>query len=116
MNLKPLTEDQIQEAVVQWLTLKGIPYTHIANEGKRTAAHNAKLKRMGVTKGWSDLVLLLNGEVAFLELKTKKGRISPEQEHFRQQCLERNIKHAYARSFKEAIDMIEFWIAASLRN
>lgn len=55
--VKPLTtEDAEQEAVIQYCELKGIVVVHIPNESKRSAAYGAKMKRMGLRKGFPDLL------------------------------------------------------------
>ena len=39
----------------------------------------AQLKGMGLKPGLPDLMFVFGGRVAFIELKTKTGRVSPEQ-------------------------------------
>lgn len=109
-KIEPLTEAKIQEAVVAWLDRQGLPFTHIPSEGKRSKAHAAKLHRMGLRKGWPDLVILLPDGVGFLELKTPKGKISPEQQAFADECQKRNIPHAFAYGYKEAIEVLKKWL------
>lgn len=36
----------------------------------------------GVPKGFSDLIAIKNGKIYFLEIKTEKGKASPEQLNF----------------------------------
>lgn len=52
---QPTTEDAEQEAVIEYCSLKGIKVVHIPNEAKRSAAYGAKMKRMGLCKGFPDL-------------------------------------------------------------
>jgi hypothetical protein len=55
-------------------------FTHIANGEKRDAVTAARLKRMGVTAGFPDLVFFgPAGQVCFVELKAKGGRLSEAQ-------------------------------------
>ena len=49
------TEDEVQEAVIQYCELKRIVVVHIPNEAKRSAAYGAKMKRIGLRKGFPDL-------------------------------------------------------------
>lgn len=51
------TESGEQEAVVQFCELMRIPVVHIPNEGKRSAAYAAQMKRMGLAKGFPDLFI-----------------------------------------------------------
>lgn len=43
--------------LVQWCRMNRIPVMHIANEGKRSEAYGAKLKRMGLVPGMPDLFI-----------------------------------------------------------
>ena len=51
------TENGEQEAVVQFCELSRIPVAHIPNEGKRSAAYAAQMRRMGLAKGFPDLFI-----------------------------------------------------------
>lgn len=51
------SEDGEQETVVEFCRLSGIKIVHIPNEGKRSAAQGAKMKRMGLSKGFPDLFI-----------------------------------------------------------
>ena len=54
-------------------------YFHPANGGYRRASEAARLKAMGVQAGLPDLGVLYHGSCTWLELKTRKGRLSPAQ-------------------------------------
>ena len=53
---QPTTEDAEQETVIQYCALKKIKVVHIPNESKRSLAYGAKMKRMGLAKGFPDLL------------------------------------------------------------
>src|SRR5690606_26095742 len=80
------TEEQEQRALVQWLELHKIRYTHVPNEGKHKVQYRAKQKRLGVKPGVPDILIFdrpplypENVGVA-IELKRQKGgRVTPEQ-------------------------------------
>lgn len=60
----------------------GIPIVHIPNEGKRSAAYGAKMKRMGLRSGFPDLfVPLARGGYhgLMIEMKAEGGRATPDQ-------------------------------------
>lgn len=86
------TESEEQQALFNWIRLSVGKYPelksayHIANEGKRTVANGAKLKREGLSPGVPDIcVPVAKGKyhALYIELKRKKGgRISPQQEEF----------------------------------
>lgn len=70
------TESGEQEAVVQFCELMRIPVVHIPNEGKRSAAYAAQMKRMGLAKGFPDLFIPVarsGFHGLFIELKRDRG-------------------------------------------
>ena len=70
------TEDEIQEAVVEYCNILHIVCVHIPNESKRTASYGAKMKRMGLRKGFPDLFLPTAKKGfhgLFIELKRDKA-------------------------------------------
>lgn len=76
-------EDGEQEAVIEWCTLSKGKYPelrmihHVANEGKRSAQNGAKLKRMGMSPGYPDLLLdCPKGIYHGLRIELKKDRHS----------------------------------------
>ena len=86
---------------------KGAIIHHCANEvtvaGPRGAKRQAILVGMGVHPGFADLIILCDGKVLFLELKSLKGRLSPAQEVFRDAVLSQGFGWALVRSLDEAL-------------
>lgn len=86
------TEDEEQESLFRWAAFASAKYpflkrlVHIPNEGKRSTGYGAKLKRMGLMKGFPDIFLpFMSGSKGglFIELKRSKGgRVTPEQEEW----------------------------------
>lgn len=73
---------QIVEAVER-LKVPSLVFWHTANEGKRTPAQAAAQKAMGLRAGVSDLVFSLpQARMMFMEIKSLKGKLSPEQRVF----------------------------------
>jgi hypothetical protein len=74
-------EDAIQEAIVKYLHYVLIDkiIISIPNEGRRSPAMAARLKRMGMRPGAADLLLIWRGRPFFFEVKTAKGTLSAEQ-------------------------------------
>lgn len=110
--VKPLTtEDAEQEAVIEYCELKGIVVVHIPNESKRSLAYGAKMKRMGLRKGFPDLLFPTprNGyHGLYIELKRDKT-CKPTKEQL--QWLEYLNKQGYRAELcygaGEAIKVIE---------
>ena len=63
----------------------------------------------GLPKGFSDLfgVRKSDGKVFFIEVKTKNGRVRPEQEKFIERMKELNAIAGIARSVEDAIAIVE---------
>jgi hypothetical protein len=86
---------------------KGAIIHHCVNEvteaGPRGAKRQAILVGMGVHPGFADLVILCDGRVLFLELKSLKGKLSPAQEAFRVAVLAQDFGWALVRSLDDAL-------------
>lgn len=80
---QPITEDGVQESVVEYCELCKIEVVHIPNEGKRSKSYGAKLKKLGMRKGFPDLFFpkALNGYHGFfIEMKVDRdSKPTPEQ-------------------------------------
>ena len=78
-------EDTIQKQIVQWLTIRGVCFCAIQNERKRTFSQAEWAKQMGLKSGVPDLLIFtpppkLPGKIGFaLEIKTERGRMTPNQ-------------------------------------
>lgn len=106
------SELQIHIAVAQHLKYrarKGIVWWHTPSEGKRTKAEAAKQKALGLVAGIPDLVLIANGKTYGLELKTFKGRISPEQKSMLSQFEAAGAYVAVAYGLDAAIFILTSW-------
>jgi len=110
MKRRGTPEADLQRSVVQALRF-ALPRTaiihHCANEvteaGPRGAKRQAILVGMGVHPGFADLMVLCNGRVLFLELKSLKGRLSPSQEAFRDAVQAQGHAWALVRSLDDAL-------------
>ncbi|HBG98577.1 MAG TPA: nuclease [Rhodobacteraceae bacterium] len=110
MKRRGTPEADLQRAVVQALRF-ALPRTavlhHCANEvtepGPRGAKRQAILVGMGVHPGFADLMVLCDGRVLFLELKSLKGRLSPDQEAFRDAVTAQGHGWALVRSLDDAL-------------
>ena len=105
------TEDDIQEAVVEYCDLMHIVAVHIPNESKRSETYGAKMKRMGLRKGFPDLFIptARNGfHGLFIELKAdKSSRVQPEQKAWVAYLNEHGYKATICHGVDEAIDEIK---------
>ena len=110
MKRRGTPEADLQRSVVTALKF-ALPKTaiihHCANEvtepGPRGAKRQAILVGMGVHPGFADLMVLCDSRVLFLELKSLKGRLSPDQEVFRDAVLAQGFGWALVRSVDDAL-------------
>ena len=75
-------EQQLQKAVLEHLRLRGAPNVfafHCPNGGARSPIEAAIFKSLGVVAGVPDLLIICDGNVFALELKTSDGRLTPTQ-------------------------------------
>ncbi len=103
-------EADLQRAVVQALRLilpRSAIIHHCANEvteaGPRGAKRQAILVGMGVHPGFADLLVMSEGRVLFLEVKSAKGRLRPAQDAFRETVLAQGFGWALVRSLDDAL-------------
>lgn len=95
MALTRITEAQHQKHLMQWWAVAhnhyGLPelaLSHVPNGEYRTLITGAKLKSMGMRRGFPDLQLLTPAPapstygMLFLELKSEYGKVSQEQVEF----------------------------------
>jgi hypothetical protein len=98
-------EANIQGPIVQFIRTVAphVVCFHTPNGGLRTKAESAKLKWQGVLAGVLDLTLLwAPRQVAFIEVKTRVGRLSDDQKSFIALLESFGIPWAVARSIDEA--------------
>jgi hypothetical protein len=106
------TEAQEQEVLCRWLDLMRVEYFAVPNGGSRHFLEGKNLKKQGVKKGVSDLVIFTKSQILFIEMKrTKKSVTSKEQIMFTE-----NVKKLpYAdgkicKGFEEARDFISSFL------
>ena len=105
-------EAKFQRALVEFINNNSVPGVlvfHVNNNGKN-AIDGARLKALGVVPGIADLVCVAEGgRVFMLELKDKKGSLSPAQKDIRDFCDQWRIPWAEAHDFDEAIHWLKEW-------
>ncbi len=103
-------EADIQRAIVgalRFVLPSGSIVHHSANEvtqaGPAGAKRQAILVGMGVTPGFADLIVLSQGKVLFLEVKSATGAPSPSQKAFRETVQAQGFPWALVRSIDDAL-------------
>lgn len=123
-NTQNLSEDSIQIMVMRWARTvehNGRPLAdylhHSPNGGSRHIAEAAKFKRMGVKRGYPDLILdIAKGGYygARIELKKAKGgRTSKEQKERLQMLADEGYYAVVAKGYDEAVEAISKYMGVN---
>lgn len=100
------SEARIQAVICQYLTLKRIVFTQTDGERSWNKSGSVRFKRR-ITRGWPDLTLVLKGgKACFIEVKSRKGRVRPEQEACHEAIREAGGIVAVVRSLDEVIAIL----------
>lgn len=105
-------EDAIQRAVFQHLRVRGA-HGHIAfavpNGGARSKPEAAVMVGLGVLAGIPDVLILHDGKVYALELKSENGSLTPAQKAVQVRLRRAGISVATAYGLDQAITILEAW-------
>ena len=122
MNLNP-SESDVQIAIADYLSLisvrHGVLFFAVSNEAiapKKGQALSGgeygrikRLKRMGLTAGVADLVLIHNGRAYFIEVKKPGGQLSDAQKLFRQRARDCGAEYVVVKSVDDVISALMTW-------
>lgn len=105
-------ESKIQQAVVQWFRLQYPKYiiAAVPNGGYRNSKEAVIMQREGILAGFSDLIIIAQRNVLFLEMKTKKGCQSEKQKEFQHKVTQLGFEYVICRSFEQSVLAIERWL------
>jgi hypothetical protein len=85
---------------------------HIPNEGKRSLRYGKSLKDMGMRAGVFDLFIIMarhGYHGAWIELKSRKGKLSEEQLIFQNDMRQQNYFTVVCYSVDEALETIQWY-------
>lgn len=106
-----IKEQVIEKQICKHLHAKGIFHWKAKTVGTWDAGKNIYRKSAGYMKGVSDLIGLYNGRMLAIEVKSARGRPTPEQVTF-QECVRHNGGIAFiARSVEEVQQKLAHWQA-----
>lgn len=101
-------EHNLQVNIIRMLRCAGFFCFAIPNGGARNVITGAKLKAEGVVAGAPDLCIVLSdGQIVFVELKAKAGRLSPAQVDFHARILKAGVSVLLWNCLKDAEDFID---------
>jgi len=94
----PGPESSLQRKIEAWCKEWGRPILSF---------HQSKAAKRLLPPGWPDLTIIMPNRVIFIELKSAKGRLSPEQKQLRMQFMALGHDIYEIRSFKRFKEVIE---------
>lgn len=106
--MKNTPEHNLQVQVINLLrNYYGLCVFAVPNGGSRNLYEARNLKNEGVMAGVSDLILVLNGVVVFLELKAGRNKQQESQKIFERKV--KGLGHQYyvVRSLDDVVEILE---------
>lgn len=102
-------ESLIQTQCVTWFRLQhpNDLIFAVPNGGSRNLLEARKLKREGVMAGVSDLIVIQNNRIVFIEMKHEKGRQSKSQKEFENKVSNLGYEYHLCRSFGDFKTIVE---------
>lgn len=85
-------------------------YTHLPMGELRDSVTASRLKRMGVTRGWPDLMFIsATGEVCFMELKRRGNHLTEDQDAIATFLINADLRYNCVDNFQDAITVLKVW-------
>lgn len=121
VNTTPLEKEE-QIAFVEYCENNGISVVSMQNGFKMPkaafnyAAYSRTLKKMGLSKGFPDLIILEKNkskthEVLFIEMKRQKGgKLKPEQEEWIQKLDDKDYCVGVAKGCESAVRILQKYL------
>jgi len=108
-------EDVIQAEIYKWYNNSFCLKNHepqciifsVPNGGTRNIREAMLLKATGVVAGVSDLIIVRQSEVLFVEVKTEIGKQSKEQKNFQKTVENFGFKYILVRSLEDFKNQIQ---------
>lgn len=104
-------EHRLQVQICRYLDLtQSFPFFAVPNGSLRNKLVAIKLKMEGVKSGVSDLFLMVsnkNWNGIFMEVKTAKGVLSPNQKAFQKQAIAHGYYYAVVRSIEDCTKLLQ---------
>jgi hypothetical protein len=91
-------------------------WSHFPAEERRDVITGARLKRMGLQRGWPDFVLVSPaGLFHALELKREGEDLTEDQESFQLWCVRHRVPHSVAFTLDQALAILDHWGCLRIR-
>ena len=124
--INTMNEDQIHKQIRLMLDV-ALPSNcvvhHSPNEGVRHISLKKKLVALGPKPGWPDLEIFCprtetlsgNAEALFIEIKTKKGRLSDNQKFIRDILVDAGFGWSLCRSWDDCLNFLKQFVRLKIQ-
>jgi len=106
-----MTEDQLQQRIVIDFRNRNLKNDNlifsVPNGGSRNQIEAMKLKKTGTLAGVSDLIIMVQNRLIFLELKTESGIQSEVQKQFQKKVEALGFEYLLIRNLKQYEDFMQ---------
>ncbi len=123
-NIHNIPEDTIHQHCIQWFYTQhgnsGAILHHSPNEGignnddpklrAKLIRYNSKMKSLGRKAGFPDIIILYQGRVLFVELKSQTGLLSTAQKSLFQEFQRTGFDVKIVRSLEEFMNVVNQFI------
>lgn len=105
-------ESEIQQSCVRWFRLAYPQYIilSIPNGGSRNVIEASNLKKEGALAGASDLMVVAERRVLFVEMKRPKGRQQRTQKEFQHRVEMLGHTYVICYSLDDFMQKVRFWL------
>ena len=105
-------ESEIQQSAVSWFRYAYPSYiiAAITNGGSRNVLEASNMKREGVLAGFSDLIVIADHKVLFVEIKTPSGRQQQSQREFQHRVEVLGHRYVVCRSLDDFMQKVKDWL------
>ena len=101
-------EKDIEKSVLQYLYHAGIFAFKYPTTGRYDTKKNTWIKTRGTITGVADIIMIMEeGKTVWLEIKSPKGKQTPNQIEFQRKLEVRGHKYLVIRSVQDLIDWLE---------
>lgn len=105
-------ESAIQQACISWFryAYPRCLIFSVPNGGSRNIVEAATLKKEGALAGVSDLIVVADRRVLFVEMKTPKGRQQESQREFQRRVEVLGHRYVVCRSIDDFMQKVRDWM------
>lgn len=98
-----ISETQIQKQIMDYLISQRILYWRLNTQGIQHFSQGRQFFKPNPNRGMADILAILNGRAFWIEVKSAKGKLSPEQILFAEKVVQQGCLYIVAKSIDDVI-------------